>query len=124
MNILLDTHVALWWFDGGDQLSAAAIDTIGRANTVYVSAASAWEVAIKSALGKLSLPAPFEEGVERSKFTRLPITFAHATAISSLPGHHADPFDRMLIAQAVVENLSVVTRDKQLLAYGRPIIWA
>lgn len=124
MNLLLDTHVALWWFAGGEQLSATTVDAIRRAPIVYVSAASAWEVAIKSALGKLTLPAPFEEGVEQSKLTRLPISFAHAAAVGSLPQHHADPFDRMLIAQAIVENLSIVTHDEHFRSYGRPVIWA
>jgi PIN domain nuclease of toxin-antitoxin system len=123
MNLLLDTHVALWWFDGGESLSDAAREAIRRAPVVYVSAASAWEVAIKSGLGKLTLPAPFEDGVERSKFTPLPIQFAHAAAVTSLPRHHADPFDRMLIAQSIVENLNIVTHDEQFRAYGRPVVW-
>jgi PIN domain nuclease of toxin-antitoxin system len=123
MNLLLDTHAVLWWFDGGELLSDAARDAIRRASVVYVSAASAWEVAMKSSLGKLELPAPFEDGVERSKFTPLPILFSHAAAVTSLPRHHADPFNRMLIAQSIVENLNIVTHDERFRAYGRAIVW-
>jgi PIN domain nuclease of toxin-antitoxin system len=124
MNLLLDTHVALWWFEGGKNLSADAIDVIRRTPIVYVSAVSVWELAIKHSLGKLKIPEPIEVGVDRSRFTQLPIAYSHATAVMSLPYHHADPFDRLLIAQSIVENAAIVTRDKQFKLYDCSIIWA
>lgn len=123
MNILLDTHIVLWWLDGRKKLPKAIIRKIETAPTVYVSAASAWEVAIKSSLGRLHIPAPFEEGVEQSAFTQLPISFAHAAAVSSLPQHHGDPFDRILVAQSIVENLAIITHDSAFKLYGQPVIW-
>lgn len=90
---------------------------------MFVSAASAWEVAIKAALGRVKLPRPFSEGVEESGFVELPIAFRHADAVELLPPHHADPFDRMLVAQARVERLVLVTHDRSFEAYGNPIIW-
>jgi PIN domain nuclease of toxin-antitoxin system len=91
---------------------------------VFVSAASAWEIAIKSALGRVRLPRPFSEGVEESGFVELPIAFSHADAVELLPPHHSDPFDRMLIAQAKVERLVLVTHDRNFEMYGHPIVWA
>lgn len=89
-----------------------------------MSAATAWEVAIKRALGKLRAPDAFEHAVEESRFSKLPITLAHAEAVGGLPRHHADPFDRMLIAQAQLERLTVVTRDRRFEPYGIPVLWA
>lgn len=123
MNLLIDTHILLWWRTKNPKLVRSARNAIARANTVYVSAASAWEVAIKISLGKLELDEPFEAGVVDSQFTLLPINFAHAAAVASLPRHHTDPFDRMLIAQSIVENLSIVTHDEHFRPYGRPVIW-
>jgi PIN domain nuclease of toxin-antitoxin system len=116
-TLLLDTHVALWWYQENSRLKSTVREAVGIADAVYVSAASAWEVAIKLALRQLRLPASFDEGVEASGFERLPITFAHAERAGALPLHHRDPFDRMLIAQAQVEGLTLVTRDRQLIAY-------
>jgi PIN domain nuclease of toxin-antitoxin system len=90
---------------------------------VFVSAASAWEVALTVATGKLRIPEPLAAAVAASAFNELPITFAHAAAASSLPLHHTDPFDRMLAAQAQVESLTLVTHDRQLQAYAVPILW-
>ena len=87
------------------------------------SAASAWEAAIKVALGRLRIPDTIEAGVLASGFERLPITFAHAEAAGRLPPHHADPFDRMLIAQARLEGLTLVTHDRQFEPYGLQIAW-
>ena len=124
MRLLLDTHVAMWWTDERDDLLRDAQLAIARADLVYVSLASAWEVAIKIGAGKLRLPAPFEEGVRASGFTPLPITFAHTETVARLPRHHGDPFDRMLVAQAQVDGLTLVTRDRRLAAYRVPILWA
>ena len=98
-RLLLDTRVFLWWRANSPLLGADARAAIARADLVFVSVASAWEAAIKMALGKLRLPESFEAGVLASRFERLPIAFAHAEAVASLPQHHSDPFDRMLVVQ-------------------------
>ena len=87
-----------------------------------MSAASAWEVAIKVGLGKLKIPGPFAEAVEHSQFSALPIGFEHAALVGRLPRHHSDPFDRMLIAQAIVEGGTLVTHDAQFEAYAVPLL--
>jgi PIN domain nuclease of toxin-antitoxin system len=110
VNLLLDTHVLIWW-DEGRKLTGAARRAIEAADTVYVSAVSAWEVAIKTGLGRLNPTRTVEQAVEESGFLELPITFRHAERVAGLPAHHRDPFDRLLIAQAEVEGLTVVTRD-------------
>lgn len=97
--------------------------SIAGADLVFVSAASAWEVAIKVALGKLSVPSSVEQAVEDSRFSKLPVTFAHAAAVAELPLHHGDPFDRMLIAQALTEGLTLVSADRHLEAYSVPVLW-
>jgi PIN domain nuclease of toxin-antitoxin system len=122
-RLLLDTHVFLWWKENNPQLNLPARAAIATANVVFVSAASAWEIAIKSRLGKIRLPRPFSEGVDDSGFIELPIQFDHAAAVEILPPHHNDPFDRMLLAQAVVEKLVIVTHDRVMESYGAPIIW-
>jgi PIN domain nuclease of toxin-antitoxin system len=88
------------------------------------SASSAWEAAIKLALGKLKLPESFEAGVVASRFDKLPIPFRHAEIVATLPHHHSDPFDRMLIAQAIGERLTLVTHDRRLAPYTLDLIWA
>jgi PIN domain nuclease of toxin-antitoxin system len=122
-GLLLDTHVFLWWRQNSRRLSATARNAIAEAPVVLVSAASAWEVAIKSALGRVHLPQPFDVGVEDSGFLELAIDFAHAAAVGQLPLHHSDPFDRMLVAQARVESLILVTHDRQLDPYDCEFIW-
>lgn len=118
MRLLLDTHPLLWWLaDAG--LSAPARDAIAEpANLVVVSAASAWEISIKKALGKLAAPDDLEHQVRAGGFEPLPVTIAHAVAAGQLARHHEDPFDRMLIAQALAERLTIVTRDKRFDDYG------
>ncbi|MGH7526289.1 MAG: type II toxin-antitoxin system VapC family toxin [Gemmatimonadales bacterium] len=110
MNLLLDTHVLIWWDEGG-RLSTAARQAIAEADTVFVSAASAWEIAIKMGLGRLHPTRTVEQAVSESGFQELPVTFQHAERVAALPVHHRDPFDRLLIAQAEVERLTLVTRD-------------
>lgn len=122
MRLLLDTHVVLWWRQDSRRLGRAARDAIASAAIVYVSAASAWEVAIKAAIGRLELGDPFETHVQEAGFEPLPITFAHAAEVARLPPHHADPFDRMLVAQARLDGLTVVTHDRSFLAYDVPTI--
>lgn len=91
---------------------------------MLVSAASAWEIAIKVALGKLDFPTTVAEARELAGFAELPVSIAHADAYRALPAHHSDPFDRLLIAQAVTEGLSLVTADKALAPYGADLLWA
>lgn len=117
MNLLLDTQVLIWW-DAGVELSPAAIKTIQGARQVFVSAASAWEVAIKTELGKIRSTRRVAEACEEAGFEELPITFAHAAAVQRLKRVHRDPFDRLLVAQAQVEGLTVVSRDPVFARYG------
>ena len=118
MNLLLDTHVLLWWLDDNITLLTHAKEAIadGR-NMVFVSAVSIWEIRIKHALGKLEIPVNFREVLERQAFDMLPITADHAHLIGELPAHHWDPFDRMLIAQALFERFTLVTRDLRFKRY-------
>lgn len=122
MKLLLDTHVFLWWREASERIGSEVGHAISTADVVFVSAATAWEVAIKVALGKLRLPGPLEPAVEESRFDKLPITFAHAAAVAALSPHHRDPFDRMLIAQALVEQLTIVTHDRRFATYGIPTL--
>ena len=123
MNLLLDTHVLIWW-DEGRRLAAEARRAIADADSVYVSAASAWEVAIKTGLGRLRPIRTVEQAVDESGFLELPVTFRHAERVGKLPPHHRDPFDRLLIAQAEVEELTLVTRDAVFARYGVGVIGA
>lgn len=123
MNLLLDTHVLIWW-DEGRRLTSGARRAIESADAVYVSAASAWEVAIKIGLGRLRPARTVEQAAGESGFLELPITFRHAERVAGLPPHHRDPFDRLLIAQAEVEGLTLVTRDPVFGRYGVEVIAA
>jgi PIN domain nuclease of toxin-antitoxin system len=118
VKLLLDTHVLLWWLADDPQLAPTAAEAIAEADVVAVSAASAWEIAIKQALGKLSGPDDLAAELSANGFTELPVSVAHAVAAGGLPRHHSDPFDRMLVAQARIESLSLVTRDARLAEYG------
>lgn len=124
MRLLLDTHVFLWWLADHAGLKPGVRRAIANADVVCVSAASAWEAAIKVALGKLRIPGSLEAAVDESEFTKLPISFRHAEEVAGLQNHHSDPFDRMLIAQAQVEGLTLLTRDRQFEPYGIPVLWA
>ncbi|MGY1710242.1 type II toxin-antitoxin system VapC family toxin [Geodermatophilus sp. SYSU D00758] len=118
MTLLLDTHVLLWWLADDPRLSPAMREAIAEPSTaVMVSAASAWEVAIKAAIGKLSVPAGLQQELERHGFDELPVTVEDGLAAGALPRHHDDPFDRMLIAQAVRRRLVLVTADRRLADY-------
>ena len=123
-RLLLDTHVFLWWKLADPRLRDNTISAIAEADVVFISAASAWEVAIKSSIGKLTLDADFAAGVDASGFERLPIGFEHAAEILTLPRHHNDPFDRLLIAQARVERLTLVTHDALFRPYEVELLWA
>ncbi len=124
MRLLLDTHALLRWL-ADEGLTTQARDAIADpANLVVVSAASAWEISIKRALGKLAAPDDLEQQVQEGGFSPLPISIAHALAAGQLARHHEDPFDRMLIAQALAEGLTIVTRDKRFNDYGVPLLSA
>lgn len=122
MRLLLDTHTFVWW--DNDELPATVGDRIRSAETVWVSAASAWEIAIKSALGKITARGTLAAAIEDYGFDALPITVAHADAVRTLPRHHRDPFDRLLVAQARIEDLTIVSRDLAFRAYDVALVWA
>jgi len=126
MNLLLDTHVFLWAIGNPSNLSQRAREAIVDGNNiVFVSAATAWEIAIKKGIGKLQIPeGDYLQELELHRFTPLNITTEHALAMEHLPPRHKDPFDRMLIAQAQVEKLMLVTRDERIKAYAVSLIKA
>ena len=125
MNLLLDTCVLLWWFDDPTLLSEQALTAIkDQDNKIIVSVVSAWEIAIKKALGKLESPENLKEMITDSEFELIPIDYEHVWQVKDLPPHHRDPFDRLLISQATTENLTLVTRDSWLNAYNVPILEA
>ena len=118
MRLLLDTHVYLWFLADSPKLSKTARARIADADTVYVSAVSIWEAAIKIGIGTLSAnPDGLLAGIEASGFVELPVLARHAAGISALPNHHRDPFDRLLVAQAICEPLRLLTADKALTKY-------
>lgn len=118
MRLLLDTHVLLWWLSAQRLRPKAAAAIASPDSDVWVSAATVWEISIKAALGKLDAPYDVDAQLTRHGFDVLPIGLAHALAVRSLPPHHTDPFDRMLVAQAQVEDLTVVTRDANIRRYA------
>jgi PIN domain nuclease of toxin-antitoxin system len=123
VRLLLDTHVFLWWSEDDPRLKREVRRRITEAEEVVISVASAWEAAIKQALGKLQIAVSFEAAIEINHFSKLVVDFRHAAAVATLPLHHADPFDRMLLAQALVEGLTLVTHDRRFEPYGVPVLW-
>ena len=124
MRLLLDTHAALWWLADDERLGPAADEYLtDGGNEVLLSAAVVWEVSIKRALGKLDVPDDFAGTLLGAGAVGLPVTLAHASAVAGLPSHHRDPVDRMLIAQARLENAVLVSHDEALRAYGVPMAW-
>jgi PIN domain nuclease of toxin-antitoxin system len=117
VSLLLDTHVVLWWLSDDPTLAVEIKDRLDHEPDVYLSAATVWEVAIKQSIGKLDKPADLAERVRDSGFRHLDITAEHALVAGRLPLIHCDPFDRMLIAQAQVERLTLVTRDAEIAKY-------
>ena len=121
--LLLDTHALLWWLADDARLGARARRRVADPGTgVFVSAASAWEISIKRALGRLQAPDDLRHQLAANDFTELPITVEHALGAGSLPRVHDDPFDRMLVYQCVAEHLQLVTVDRQLTAYGVDVL--
>ncbi len=125
MNLLIDSHVLLWALYAPEKLSSRARTAIeDAANPVFYSAASIWELAIKSAKGLLKVDGGFLEAIIETRLVELPVRTTHAWAVWSLPPVHADPFDRILVAQAQAERLTLVTRDQFLDRYDVPILAA
>lgn len=128
MRLLLDTHAFLWWVTDDDRLSERATDLIADGtNDVYLSAASVWEIAIKAGLGRLRLPEDARSftpsQLERNAFQALPVHLSHAVAVIALPDLHRDPFDRMLVAQAMSEGLTIVSGDPRIAPYAVSVVW-
>ena len=125
MTLLLDTQVFLWWLDDPNLLTDSARKALADGkNLVYVSAAVAWEIAIKRSLGKLDAPEDLEAAMAANRFLPLPVTVSHALAVSTLPDHHRDPFDRLLIAQARYEGFQLVSRDPLIKQYDVSLLEA
>jgi PIN domain nuclease of toxin-antitoxin system len=128
MRLLLDTHVFLWWTDSNPALSGPAQQAIGdEANDCFLSIVSCWEMAIKASLGKLRLSQSVEkfvaEQLAANGFQLLPVDFRHVAAVETLPFHHRDPFDRLLVTQAFAEDLVLVTADSMMVKYGVSVLW-
>lgn len=128
MRCLLDTHTLLWWLAGGPRLGAEAHRLLRDPdNAIYLSAVSVLEMALKAGLGKLVLPLPAHalasDAIAEDGFVGLPITLRHAGGVERLPLHHRDPFDRLLVAQAQAEELTLLTADPQLSAYDVQVAW-
>ncbi len=128
MNVRLDTHTFLWFIAGSKNLSPKARKLIeDEANRVFLSAASLWEIAIKVSLGKLALSEPFETLIpaqlEMNSIEMLGISVSHTSQVASLPFHHRDPFDRLLVSQALTEEIPIVSADEALDTYGVARLW-
>ena len=125
MRILLDTHALLWALSAPDKLPAAVRHAVQAAeNDVYASLASAWEIAIKVALRRLEFDVQsLEDSLAASGIQTLPISLKHTARVAVLPRHHRDPFDRMLVAQALCESLTLASRDRELAKYGVTLLW-
>ena len=128
MRLLLDTHTFLWWVDDAPELSKAARKAIADINNeCYLSVASCWEMSMKSSLGKLRLAKPLErfvtEQLAANSFTLLHIELRHTATVEKLPFHHRDPFDRLLIGQAMTEKMTLVTMDGAFADYGIKSLW-
>lgn len=128
MNLLLDTHTFVWWRDDPEKLSTKAFELISDPdNEVYLSVVSAWELQIKIALNKFelkeSLQSSIEEEQQTNGFQLLPVTLPHVLHLEHLPPHHKDPFDRLLISQAAVENMHLVSGDVRFTDYSISLLW-
>lgn len=128
MRIMLDTHTFLWWIDGSDRLSQNAMNLLADPKRgFFLSVASIWELAIKIRLEKINLSEPLDQFVvnemKRNKFRSLDITIRHVTGVSTLPLHHRDPFDRLIISQSLVEGMPILGADRIFDAYGVERLW-
>ncbi|MFD0150160.1 type II toxin-antitoxin system VapC family toxin [Streptomyces sp. NPDC055721] len=120
MRLLLDTHVVLWWLNG--DLPDETRDLLAKERWVFMSAVTPWELSVKQATGKLDAPTDVAERARDTQFLALPINAEHGVRAGALPPHHRDPFDRILIAQAQTEGLTLVTRDKHIPLYDVPVL--
>lgn len=124
MRLLLDTNALLWWRDGSPRLPDRIGDIVRDPdNDIVVSIVSVWEITIKKTLGKLQFAEDFEEVMADEAFDLLPVTYPHLRRLADLPLLHRDPFDRLLIAQALAERVPVATADRNFAAYGVDIVW-
>ena len=128
MKVLLDTHTFLWWITDDNRLSSSAREIITSGdNELFLSAATGWEIAIKAQLGRIKLPKEpnsfIAEQLRLNSIQSLPIHMSHALHVYSLPNHHRDPFDRMIIAQAQLEDLPILTMDSQIAKYKVKVFW-
>jgi len=124
VKLLLDTHAALWWLADDDRIGEEVIRHLtDDTNQVLISAIVVWEVAIKQSLGKLDAPEDLAPTLLGAGAQPLPVTLEHAAAVEKLPWRHRDPFDRMLVAQALTEDAAIVSRDEPLSEYGVAIVW-
>ena len=124
MKLLLDTHTFIWWQEESNTVPIRVKRLIKNPkNSIYFSVVVAWEIAIKKSLGKLKTPEDVKEAIAENRFLTLPITIDHALAVQHLPHHHKDPFDRLLIAQAKIENLTLVSRDAHFKRYDVETVW-
>jgi PIN domain nuclease of toxin-antitoxin system len=124
VRLLLDTQAALWWLSADDRLGEEAARHLrDDTNQFLLSAAVVWEVAVKRSLGKVQAPPDFAATMLSGGAHGVPVTVEHAAAVERLPWHHRDPFDRILVAQAEIEQATLVSRDEALAAYGVPVIW-
>jgi len=122
VSLLLDTNVLIWWLEESSRLGKQAREMITGEPEVVVSAVSAVEIAAKAAIGKLRVPGDLSEQIAEQAMIELPVTVRHGLAVGQLPLHHGDPFDRLLIAQARCEKLTIVTADRAFAAYDVPIM--
>ena len=127
MNNLIDTHALIWFLNGDNDLSDKARKAIENSEAInFISIASLWEIAIKISLGKLELRTPFEkisEQIDNNGFQILPITFEDTLVLTSLPFHHRDPFDRIIISQSLNNNLTIISKDRYFGAYQVALTW-
>lgn len=123
MNLLLDTHIVLWWLSDSNKLSKKSRSLISDVNNIiFVSVATGWEIAIKKSIGKLVAPDDFSQALQVNGFQPVSITLEHAELAGSLPRHHDDPFDRMIIAQNKIENLTLLSHNKHFKLYDIGLI--
>ena len=128
VRALLDTHVFLWWITDDPRLSGRATELISDGgNELFFSAASGWEISIKAGLGRLEIPGDLERFVtdqlSRNAILTLPVHLSHALHTGALPGHHRDPFDRILVSQALLEKMPLVSADPQIARYPIDVVW-
>ncbi|MFI6132158.1 type II toxin-antitoxin system VapC family toxin [Micromonospora sp. NPDC051141] len=122
MNLLLDTHVALWAITGDPTLGTELLDQLRHEPDIFLSPVTLWEITIKQSIGKLAGPPDLAARVRDMGFRELPVTHAHAIAAGRLPSHHRDPFDRMLVAQAITEGLTLASRDASIALYDVDVL--